>query len=322
MRVPTLLDKDGVVWLNPARRFAVGTVLAPNPDLIPIVAPAMSGGNPGSAPPILLEGAQNAVSEVYGLVGEHDASENSDVGARLSVRIQDLAYRRTLMNRDILVDHVFGNYQLPFVLKETIGLESQQNLLFNFLNNSTAGASSYRMAARGLKIESSEETAKLVESFANELRIRKTFCMPYWITSDVAISLSSSQKRRYFFSNTKDQTLILFYIMAATIYDSSGAAGDTQEQFACKIYEGGTSRLLMNQAVTKNMVGGTAQKPYLLPMPLYLLPNNQIEIEFENLLTNKTLEIFFTFHGVSVYDGVPIWNQPGIQVAVPVADRE
>ena len=321
MKVDTLIkDTAGNVWVNPARKYCVGTLLAPDPALVPITAAAAAAGNPGRAAPIVLEGAQNAVSEIHGLIGEHDASEDADVSARESVLINDLAYRHQLMNRDILVDHVFGSYQLPFPLKETIGLESQQNLLFNFLNNSTAGASSYRMAARALKMESSEETAKMTIEFAQELSIRKSFCSPYWLTSDATISLAASAaNQRAWFTNTRGQTLILFYVMVSTVKSSSGGSGDTQEEFTADLYDG-LGRLLTNQPVTKTMLAGTAQKPYCLPWPIILLPSNQMYVDLTNLITNRTLEVFLTFHGVSVYEGTPLWNARDIQIAQPVVD--
>ncbi len=321
MLVETFIkDKAGNIWVNPARKYACGTLLAPDPALVPITAPAMASSNPGQSAPIVLEGAQNSVSEIYALMGEHDASETADVSARESVVITDLVGRHQLMNRDILCDHVFGNYQLPFPLKETIMLEAQQNLLFNFLNNSTGGASSYRFAAKALKLESSEETADLTRERAQELGLRKAFCAPYWLTSDVAISLAASAgPTSFFFTNTRNKTLILFYNMISTVKSSSGGSGDTEQEFTANIFDG-LGRQLTNQAMPKNMVAGTAQKPYVNPWPIMLFPNNQIRIDFTNLLTNRTLEIFWTFHGVSVFENVPLWNQKDIQIATPVVD--
>lgn len=319
MRVPTFLkEANGAVWLNPARKYARGTMLAPGPGLMPFTVPAKSGNNPGRSSIILLEGAQNAVTEIQGLTGLR-GEEVTDVGDRMSCVITDPAYRRELMNRDILVDHVFGDYQFPFVLSESIGLESQQSLSLQLLNNSTSGAGSFSMAAKGNKIESSEETAKLVDDFANQMRVRKTFCCPYWLTSDGAVSIAASAaNQRVFFTNVREWTLVLFYAMARI--KTTGVAGDTTEGFTATIYDPGTQRILttQNQPVPRSLCSGTAQKPYVLPWPIIMLPNTQGWIDFNNLVTDAALEIFWTFHGVAVFDGQPIWNQKEIDLSMPV----
>lgn len=318
MRVKTLLtDNNGQTWLNPQRRHVMGCLLVPASAANPVAVPAKSGANAGQSIPVIFEGAQNSVSEIYALMAEHGSTDAADVQARLSCFL-NTSGNRQLMNRDVLVNHVFGSNLRPLPLRETIVLESQQNFKASFLNNSTSGTSSLRTALKALRIEASDETAALARDFAIANRVRKSFFQPYWLTSDLAISLAAGAAKTFFFTNTRDQWLILRYIIASTVLTGATPAGDTQEEFAFTIYDAGTRRRLSNQPVTKNTATGNAGLPWVLPQPMMVPPNTQITVEFTSLLTAGDLEVFFTFHGVSKYTGTPLWNQQDMQQALPI----
>lgn len=301
-------DRNGNVYLSDLARYVKGTVITPASSQTPItIAAASSATIPRPAPPVIVEGPVDAMAEVYSLIGEHGTTDNPAVQAKLSCIILDTAYRRQLMNRDILANHIFGTNLNPFFLPESLFLEMQQTLAFNFINNSTAGSSNYRLVLEARKSQAAALSNKLVSDYIGEMRRRKRFLYPYWLTSDQAISIPASGTKTVFFTCTQDIRLLLFSIIASGV--STGVAGDITEQFTVTLKDALTQRPLQNQPVPKNCIAGTAAFPYALPAPLYVEPNTKIEAFFTNLITDATLEIFFTFQGVASYLGaVPVFS--------------
>ena len=89
---------------------------------------------------------QDSACEIYSFMGRHTPTDNANTQRRLQVEITDQRYLRRLMNRPVLANHVFGTGQYPFYMYETIMLEAQQNLVFQFINPSAAGASHFQFA--------------------------------------------------------------------------------------------------------------------------------------------------------------------------------
>lgn len=324
MRIDTFLfDKQDRVWLNPQRKYVNSCVVVPDTAYASVTTAAKVGTTPGQSAPIIFEGAQNSVTELEATVGEHLSTDNSDVQARLSVLLDDIAYRRQLMNRDILSQHVFGNQLRPIPLKETILLESQQNIRAYFLNNSTAGISHFRPSFRALKVEASEVTKELCTQIANQARIRKSFLHPFWFTTDAPVSVPLSSTKTAFLTNTRDKDLVAFYVMMSVI--TTGVAGDTQEKVSFEIYDAGTQRPWQNQPVTMNCGAGVGSTfgnlPYVLPQPGVIPANQQLRVDFTNLLTDAAVEVFFTLFCIARYTGEPLWNQQDVQQMVPVLSQ-
>jgi len=306
------------LYLNDVVRYVKGCFLAPDIGVNPIViAAAPSATVPRFGTPVIWESSQEAVSELFSFMGLHGAAVNADVQARMSVTITDTAFRRRLMNRDILVNHVFGSNLQPFFMRESIVLEGQQTLQFDFLNNSIAGATSFESCGEARKFQSTAFTKKQVTTFIGEARQRKSFLYPFWLTSDAPFSIPAGGVRDVFFTATRDTMQVLMATIATFI--STGVAGDTVEGFSAQFFDAKTERPLQNQPVVRSCCSGTAGSPYILPTPLMMEPNTRMRVRFQNLITDQPIEIFFTWVGVAVYAASNIFETPGIMVANPEA---
>lgn len=300
--IPTwITDRRGNVYLNDLTKYVKSVLLVPPANQNPLtIAAAPAATVPTFSPPILFQGGEDSVSEVYSLTGAFDPASVAAANARATVQITETTYRRQYMNRAILLNHVFGNNLQPFFLNESILLESQANLQFQFFNNSTAGEVIWRMVLEARKYQASAFANQQVTKTLELLRKRKTFVNPYWLTSNEAIVLPpSGAPRTAFFDNTRDYFLILKYVMAQVI--TTGVAGDTQELFTFRLFDAKTDRPLMNQPVTLNTGCGTARFPFVLPHSLLVEPRTSIRAELRSLVTDANVEVFFTFHGVGAY---------------------
>jgi hypothetical protein len=290
--VPTFLTKDGEVYLNDLRRYAKGTIIVPTEANSPTVIAASS-----DSPPIAIEGPQDAISEIFSLMGHYTVGIAGDLSDRLSVMIKDIAYRRDLMNRHCLINHVFGNGNRPSRLQESLLLENQQTITFEFRNASALGSSSYKIAAETRTFQGYGVAHPHVVEWLKGMRMRKAYLAPYWWTSDDAISIPVGATRDVYFTNTSDKFLLLCEIMATVI--TTGSTGtEFAERFTFELWDAKTQRRMMNQPVTMNTGTGTAQYPFRLDDPLLVEPLTQLVGRFKSLVTNGTIEVFFTFNGV------------------------
>ena len=293
-------DKRGTTYINSFKRYVKGVSLVPPEIHNPLTtAVAPSATSPRLSAPVLIEGGEDSVGEIFSIIGAHDAATLADVQNRLTVDILDKSYRRIFMNRPILANHIFGTPENPFFLLESILLESQQILQLQFYNNSTAGESIFRMQFEARKFQAAAMMKNQVTQEIARMRKRKLFLNPFWLTSENAITIPAGGSTVAFFRNSRDYFLVLNYIMAQAI--TTGVAGDTQEVFTFQLFDAKTDRPLMNQPVTMNTGTGTSTFPYVLPAPLLVEPVNAIRAQFTNLITDQPTEVFFCFHGVGIF---------------------
>jgi hypothetical protein len=203
------------------------------------------------------------------------------------------------MNRSILANHVFGTPLNPFFMNESVLLEGQQVLRLQFFNRSTVAPSNFRFLMEARKFQAASMLKDQVTQEIARMRKRKAFLSPYWLTSRERIELPAGGTQTVFFENSRDNFLLLFYVMCQTI--TTGAAGDTQEVVSWELLDGKTQRPLQNQPVTLNTGAGDSEFPFVLPAPLFLEPDNVMQARFTNLITDQPTEVFFTFHGVSIF---------------------
>jgi hypothetical protein len=298
--IPTwVTDPAGNVYINDLIRSVKSTILVPPAAQNPLTTLAGGALNPTLSAPVIIEGGEDSVTEIFSLIGAHQAGVPADVQNRLEVEIKDNSYRRVYMNRPILANQVFGTNLQPYFLNESIFLESQQVLNLQFYNRSVAGASVYRMAFEARKFQASALANNDVTQQIGSMRRRKTFLNPFWFTSDAAVQLPAGGTVPVFFNNTRDNFLVLFNIMCQTI--TTGVAGDTQEIISFRIFDPRTERPLNNQPITLNIGTGTAQFPFQLPTALMVEPRTTLRVELTNLITDQPTEVFFTFHGVASF---------------------
>jgi len=316
---------DGSVFLNDLKRYVKGAYLSPAAASIPVViAAAPSATVPTGAPPIIVESPPDAIHEIFSMFGEHLTAPAApalpvpplvDVQRRMTVQIFDLAWRRNLMNRDIPVDHVFGTNLSPFFLRESIFLEGQQVLQFNFLNNSTAGGTAFKFQMESRKFQATSLTRKNVTEYINDQRRRRLYLTPFWQTSNQAISIPAGGVVDVFF--TTDRSFDFIILGNVSSFISTGTAGDLEEGFAVELFDAKTERPLQNQAVVRSCCSGSAGFPFLYPTGWIQEPNTILRVRFTNLITNAATEVFWTFFGVSNYT-----NTTPFQVTPTVAPAE
>lgn len=307
--IPTwVTDPAGNVYINDLIRSVKSTILVPPAAQNPLTTPAGGALNPTLSAPVIIEGGEDSVTEIFSLIGAHQAGVPAAVQNRLEVEIKDNSYRRVYMNRPILANQVFGTNLQPYFLNESIFLESQQVLNLQFYNRSVAGASVYRMAFEARKFQASALANNDVTQQIGLMRRRKTFLNPFWLTSQAPVQLPAGGTVPVFFENTKDNFLILFNIMCQTIIVQPVAPpppppdlGDTEEIISFRIFDSRTDRPLNNQPITLNTATGTAQFPFQLPTALMVEPRTTFRVDLTNLITNKVVDVFFTFHGVASF---------------------
>ena len=298
--IPTwVTDPAGNVFINDLTRSVKATILVPPAAQNPLTTLAGGALNPTLSTPVIIEGGEDSMTEIFSLIGAHQAGVDADVQNRLEVEIKDSSYRRVYMNRPILANHIFGTNLQPYFLNESIFLESQQVLNLQFYNRSVGGPSVYRMALEARKFQASALANNDVTQQIGMMRRRKTFLNPFWFTSQAPVQLPAGGTVPVYFENTRDNFLVLFNIMCQTI--TTGVAGDTQEIISFRIFDPRTERPLNNQPITLNTATGIARFPFQLPTALMVEPRTTLRVEMTNLITDQPTEVFFTFHGVASF---------------------
>lgn len=222
-------------------------------------------------------------------------------GENIFVSIQDQAWRRRLMNRDVTQIHVFGDNQKPLFLKESLLLETDQTLIADFTNYDTTGAASFAPIMEGRKWQMEALKDKDVYNFIGGLRDRKQFIQPYWLTLDKGWStLLSGASSNEFMTCTGDITLFLFNLYAQAFKDSDGS--DVSDSVTVQFVDAKTQRAIQVQPMPLDTIGGTAQNPMRLPTPWIVEPQTQIRLTLVNN-SGANCKAYVTLHGVAIYTG-------------------
>lgn len=225
------------------------------------------------------------------------------LGENIFVKIQDQAWRRYLMNRDVPAMHVFGTNQKPLFMKETLLLETDQTLMLEFLNYSTAGAASMVPIMEGRKWQLEALKDGKVYNFIKGLRERKQFIQPYWLTLDkgwstLAATVGTSTNE--FLTCTGDITLVLFNLYAIAIRDSDGV--NISDNVTVTMQDAKTQRSMQVQPMPISSVAGIAANPMRMATPWIVEPQTQIRCTFVNN-SGTSCKVYLTFHGVAIYTG-------------------
>lgn len=296
--IPNLvIDEQQNVFVNQQLRYIRGFILVPSSDRFPVVTPASSSGAP-----VPMIAPQEAAGKILTLNGFHAAGDNADVKARLQVEITDTKFRRTMMNRPILVNHVFGDNLQQARLPMPILFNASQAFQLRFTNGSSAGESNYYPSFKGFKIQDTEVSREDLDALLDKNEPMANFAYPFWGTLDDGFAtLAASGRATKFFSLTSEMTFVIYSMMASAI--STGASGDTQELFTAEIYDPDDDVPLQSAPVTFNTGFGTAKFPYELPAPIIMGPNRKMRVDLVNLVTDQPTDVFLTFFGVAYYHG-------------------
>lgn len=233
---------------------------------------------------------------------------NRTSGETTFVKIQDQAWRRYLMNRDVPAIHVFGGENIaglnnkPLFLKESLLLETDQTLLLEFLNYDTAPAS-FAPIAEGRKWQYNAMKYKEVYNFISDLRQRKQYAQPYWLTLDKGwstMAAPANTQTTELLTCTGDITLVLFNCYAQAF--DSNSSFDVSSLVTVQFQDAKTMRSIQSQPLPLNLAGGTARNPFRLPSPWIVEPQTQIKANFVNN-SGAAVKIYLTFQGVAIYTG-------------------
>ncbi len=229
-------------------------------------------------------------------------SNSGDRAWLVTTLIEDQAWRRRLMNRDVPVQHVFGSNTKPEFIKESLLLETDQTLLLTFFNYS-GSPTSFAENAEGRKWQYNALKYKEVYNFIGGLRERKQYLQPYWLTLDRgrSASIAAGATGSELLTCTGDITLVLFNCYAQA-YEIGGDTQDVTSQVTVEFEDASTHRNMQTQPVPLNLCAGTAENPYRLPSPWILQPQTFIRAKFKNT-SNVSAHVFMTFHGVAIYTG-------------------
>jgi hypothetical protein len=190
---------------------------------------------------------------------------------------------------------------LPFFFRETLLLEAQQTMLFDFLNNSTAGATSFRFALETRKFQAVALSRQQVSDYINQERFRKTLLNPYWLTTDLPITLNPLGSQDIFFTNTKATYFVIFGAIATFVLNAGVPGGDTVEGFSVDWFDAKTERPLQNQSVVRSCCMGSAGLPMQFPTGLIMEPNTRMRVRLNSLVSGVTMDVFVTLVGVNSY---------------------
>lgn len=226
---------------------------------------------------------------------------------KLFVEINDPCWRRSLMNKPVPVTHVFGDAMKPLNLRESLLLETNQTYLMTFLNYATSAAS-FAPTCEGRKWQYEAFKRTEVQEFLNGLRQRKQLAQPYWLTLDEQfITIPASGKVTKFFTTTGDITTFLFNLYGS--FYSTSSQG-TYRAPKIEFFDAKTTRMLQTQPLTiYTACGNNAQNPFVLPTPIIVEPQGQIQVNIENQYTDAAVVVYLTFHGTAMYTG--LWNKGG-----------
>lgn len=321
-------SKDGSIYLNDLKRYVKGSILVPAQSVTPLVIPAaVSATVPTQAPSVVIESPSDATSEIFSLTGEQDAGIAPDVAARMTCQITDVAFRRRLMNRYIPVTHLFGGGgtvgsggvpgYLPFFLREAMLLEAQQTMLFDFQNNSTVGATSFRFMMEARKFQATALSREQVTMYINQQRFRKTLLQPYWLTTEQDIKINPLGTAIAFFNNQKNSFFTVFGIIATFVLEAGVPGGDTVEGFQVEFFDAKTQRPLQNQPIARSCCMGSAGLPFQLPTGWIMEPNTQMMMRLTSLVSGVVTDAFVTLVGVLSYTDQNPFEIRSVGVATP-----
>lgn len=300
--LPPFVRTDKQIFLREGIRYVKGRYLAPASSQNPItIANAASAANPTYSPPIIMEGQEDAVTEVFALTKLNGASDPIDAKALLKCKITDSAFRRDLMNDYVLADHVFGSNTRPFKLPKSLLLEPKQTLQVQFQNNALDSADDaiVTQVAETRIFQRPAWNIPEIASRIKELRQEAPTFYPYWLTSDAAITVAAESGADAFFTvNRNMYFLILGHMVRALINNTYAVA--LAAPFSVDYYDPATGRLMNTAPVTTRAIGGSAEFPHWYPTGWLLEPNSKIRLHFTSLTSAGPMSLYWTFFGIAI----------------------
>lgn len=215
---------------------------------------------------------------------------------RVSMQVQDGSTQRSLMNRAVHVDTIFGNGQQPYHLNETLYIDELRSLVINFTDIS--GSANRCAVALGSKRYLSLQVDQSMELIRERLKNKQYMSMPYWYTFDngfVDVGVGATVR----------QTITIGQREHFQIYDMTTVA--TSLLFDINVIDVARGESIINapgntnRQVSAGLILGNANFPFKLHTPWLIQVGQKVDV----ILTNNSgapNRIYFTMGGRGITD--------------------
>lgn len=291
-RIKTLLERaDGsVAGVDRAKMAEIPFFFVTNPPNEAIVIPA----------------GQSSALEIVSVSGEGpaeiDALSTERTGAALvKIRIMDGNTPRSLMNRDVHIDTIFGNGSLPFVMPESLYIDENRaaNIIFSNISGAPNTIRPALSASRYLK-EIYDPHLKITR---NRLNRRQYLSCPYFYTFDTPVTaLGIGAATTAQISIGTDHHFELWKITGVQTgpYDLNITDMTTGEPLVDG-FQGNTF------GISNGLIVGTAGFPFILKEPRRFKKGTKLMVNIQNR-HGAPNTIFLTLSGRMIADRM--WRFP------------
>ena len=222
------------------------------------------------------------------------------------VDIYDEGSKRSLMNRAIHVDNLFGRSITgmigvanaragiaPGIFAETLFIHQSRTLTMRLINGSAAAQQNFYPVLNGTRwygyANPSKELAIAVEKRASRARIST----PYWYTTDAdAVALGAGLNTNLFLTVTGEGHFEWWKLVYVSNVD-----------FTMQVTDKRNGRQFSNGPIHCKAGMGTAALPYILPEATVIQANGQLQFNITNLAGAATLTAYIALIGRRIYVG-------------------
>lgn len=215
---------------------------------------------------------------------------------RVSMQIQDGSTQRSLMNRAVHIDTIFGNGQQPYTLPETLYIDELRSLVINFTDIS--GSANRCAINLGSKRYLSLQVDQYMEEIRKRLSSKQYTSTPYWYTFDagfVDVGIGATVRQTITVGQREH-----FQIHNLTVVATSLA-------FGINVIDVARGESIINapnntnRQVSAGLILGNANFPFKLHTPWIIQVGQKIEV----IITNNSgapNRIFLTLGGRGIAD--------------------
>jgi hypothetical protein len=150
-------------------------------------------------------------------------------------------------------------------------------------------------------------------SLVRRYLIRRKYVFPWWLTSELTISLSGLQQQDFEALIGDDGHFEATHWMA---FSTSLDAGSNPAAFSFEIVDPDTNETVSNGAFDSEAAGGNANFPQELPVPLLIPAGRRLVFRVKNRC-NSTNNIFITLRGRKIRAPLTDWATVAPQLEIP-----
>ncbi len=283
--IPTYIKRpDGSVYINPTKRNVKSFALVTNPTITTIAA----GGT--SAPITMPVDTQGHFEAFYAVADRTGAA---------TITIFDPGTSRYLMNREIHIDTIVSGLsgnggQRPFIWPESyfMNVEDAGRALVVQFRDLSGSTNNIRFMLEGRRFYTKEAPPEVYQKMY-EYFGRKERTNVYFMTTDQAVTLpASSTTVTNGYCRVTDEADFEIYKICCV----------SQGPFEYTLRDTSSGRILSNDYTSNTMRTGNAEYPYILPEPILIERNYQLQFDFRNL-SGASNAVYMTLVGRRLYYG-------------------